>query len=161
MRGGVGWQHELHIVQFYVRVCATIIDQHEDMALLHLHLIIHRLEPLGEEDGRHPCLFVVSVCDTKALDWVALERPRLCALADNEQRQLLSSRTSGHQGDDAILCQLATLAGIALDHQRSVGQGPEEDTCLVNVEHVLWFVASTDVDDTHRPAADDILVDIG
>ena len=65
------------------------------------HIVVDNLQPLGEEICWHPCLYIVSVCDTQTLHRIALECPGLATLANDEKRKRFASATASDQCGDA------------------------------------------------------------
>ena len=80
---GVGREkRQLHVLQSDIGMSATVVEQKKNLSLCS-HLVVHTLQPLGEEMRSHPGLSVVPVGDTHTLHRIPLERPGLRTLAND------------------------------------------------------------------------------
>ena len=115
---GVGREkRQLHVLQSDIGMSATVVDQKKYLSVLCFRLVVHTLQPLGEEVRSHPGLSAVPVGDTHTLHRIPLERPGLRTLANDEKRELFASGTAGDQCSDAIFRTLSTFATVSFDDE--------------------------------------------
>ena len=76
-------KRQLHVLQSDIGMSATVVDQKKNLSVLCFHLVVHTLQPLGEEICSHPGLSVVPIGDTDILHRIVLECPGLRTLAND------------------------------------------------------------------------------
>ena len=107
---GVGWEkRQLHVLQSDIEMSATVVEQKKNLSVLCFNLVVHTVQPLGEQIRSHPGISVVPVGDTHTRHRIPLERPGLRTLANDEKMERFGSGTAGDQCSDAIFRTLSPL----------------------------------------------------